>query len=86
MSEERNQALVRRFYEEVLSERNPEAAAELVTSDYVCHTNHFSPDLPAGIEGAQRFVTEFLSGYPQLRFKVEKQGVEGENVHSQITA
>ena len=59
---------------------------ELFTPDYVCHSSHLPPDLPSGREGMQRFVTEFLSGYPQLRFTVEEQTTEGEEVRSQIVA
>ena len=86
MSTETNQALVRRFYEDVLTERKPDAVAEIFTNDYICHSSNLPPASPAGIEGMKHFVTEFLSSYPQIRFTVEKQTTEGEKVHSQIVA
>ena len=86
MSTETNQALVKRFYEEVLTERKSDAVAEIFTADYVCHSSNLPPDLPAGIAGVKQFVTEFLSGYAKMRFTVEKQTSEGDKVHSQIVA
>jgi predicted SnoaL-like aldol condensation-catalyzing enzyme len=86
VSTETNQVLVRRFYEEILTERKSDAVGEIFATDYVCHSSNLPPALPAGIEGMKRFVTEFLSGYPQMRFTVEKQTSEDEKVHSQIVA
>ncbi len=86
MSAETNKALVRRWYEEALTQRNPDLVEEIFTSDYVCHSSQLPANLPPGREGMKHFVTQFLSGYPRMRFTVGEQTVEGDKVHSQITA
>ncbi|MDQ2716839.1 MAG: ester cyclase [Chloroflexota bacterium] len=86
MSTETNKALVRRYYEEVLTKRDPKLVDELFAPDYVFHYAHTPPGLPSGLAGFKQFVTEFLSGYSQLHFVVDKQTVEGDKVVSHITA
>jgi predicted SnoaL-like aldol condensation-catalyzing enzyme len=86
MSAETNKALVRRFYEEILTARKSELVDEIFSADYVCHSSSLPSQLPAGPAGMKQFVTEFLSGYPNMRFTIEQQTDEGEKVHSQIRA
>lgn len=86
MSTEENKALVRRYYEEVLTKRNPELVDELFASDYVFHYADTPPNLAPGLVGFKQFTTHFLSGYPDLNFIVEDQTVEGDKVTSRITA
>lgn len=86
VSTEDNKALVRRFYEEVLSRRDTTLVDELFSPDYVYHYNDTPPDLSTDREGFKQFVTDFLSGYPDLQFQVNDQSVEGDNVVTLVTA
>jgi len=86
VSTEANKALVKRYYEEVLTKRNPALVDELFTSDYVFHYADTPPGLPAGLEGFKQFVTHFLAGYPNLRFNVGEQSVENDRVVTHVTA
>lgn len=86
MSTETNKMLVKRFYEEVLTKRNPDLVDEIFTSDYVYHSSNISSEFPPGLQGFKQFVTEFLSGYPDLHFTVDDQTVEGDKVTSHVTA
>ena len=86
MSAETNKMLVKRFYEEILTKRNPDLINEIFTSDYVYHSSNIPPGLPPGLQGFKQFITEFLSGYPGLHFTVGDQTVEGDKVISHVTA
>lgn len=86
MSTEADKALVERFYEEVLTKRNPELVDEFCTPDYVYHATAAPPKLATGREGFKQFVTEFLSGYPNLQFAIKDQTVEGDKVITHLTA
>ena len=86
MSTEDNKALVRRYYEEVLTKRDPQLVDELFSPDYVYHYADNPPDLSTDREGFKQFVTDFLSGYPGMQFHVDDQTVEGDKVISHITA
>ncbi len=86
MSAEANKALVRRYYEEVLTKRDPRLVDELFSPDYVYHYADTPPGLAPGLEGFKQFTQQFLSGYPNLRFTVEDQSVEGDKVITQVTA
>lgn len=86
MSTEDNKALVRRYYEEVLTKRDPQLVDELFSPDYVYHYADTPPDLSTDREGFKQFVTQFLSGYPNMSFHVDDQTVEGDKVVTHITA
>lgn len=86
MSAEENKALVRRYFEEVLSKRNPDLIGEIFTSDYVYHYSPAPPNLPSGMEGFKILVNDYLSGFSNLRFTVDNQTVEGDKVVTQLTA
>lgn len=84
MSDESNKALVRRYYEEVLTKRDSSLVDELFASNYVFHIADTPPRLPDGLEGFKQFVTLFLSGYTNLRFTVEDQIAEGDKVVTRV--
>lgn len=86
MSAETDKMLVKRFYEGILTERNPDLIDEIFASDYAYHSPNIPPEFPSGLQGLKQFVTEFLSGYPDLRFTVGEQRVEGDKVISHVTA
>jgi steroid delta-isomerase-like uncharacterized protein len=52
-----NEAVVRRFYEELCNQRRPEVADEIITDDHVYH----DPQVPAGLgpEGAKELVRPY---------------------------
>lgn len=75
MSAEKSKAVVSRFYEELWNDRNIGIANEIIAADWV------TPQLRSGAElvGVQRgpevvkhHVAEWLTGFPDLRFKVEQ--------------
>jgi predicted ester cyclase len=86
MSAEENKALVRRYFEEVLSKRNPELIGEIFTSDFVYHYSPAPPNLPSGMEGFKTLVNDYLSGFSNLRFTIDNQTVEGDQVVTELTA
>lgn len=86
MSTEADKALVRRYYEEVLTKRDPDLVDELFSSSYVYHYADTPPGLSSDREGFKQFVTHFLIGYPGLRFVVEDQTSEGDQVVTHVTA
>ena len=86
MSTETNKLLVRRYYEEVLTRRNPELVGELFSPDYVLHYADAPADLPSGLEGVKQFVMDFMSGYSGMHFRVDEQTVEGDKVVTHVTA
>jgi predicted SnoaL-like aldol condensation-catalyzing enzyme len=86
VSTEDNKALVRRYYEEILTRRDPQLVDELFSPDYVYHYADTPPGLSNDREGFKQFVTHFLSGYPQMQFHVDDQTIEGDKVISHITA
>ena len=85
MSAGTNKALVRRYYEEVLSKRDPSQVEEIFASDYVYHIADAPPKLPPGLEGVKKLVTMLLSGYTNLQFNVEDQIAEGDKVVTRLT-
>ena len=86
MSSEDMKALVRRYYEEVLTRRDPQLVDELFSPDYVYHFADTPPEIPTDRKGLKQFVTQFLSGYADLHFHVDDQTVQGDTVTSHITA
>jgi predicted SnoaL-like aldol condensation-catalyzing enzyme len=51
-AEEKNKALVRRFFEEVWDKGNVDAVDEFMAADYVDHS--IPPGLPPGTEGLKQ--------------------------------
>ncbi|UCC53343.1 MAG: ester cyclase [Anaerolineaceae bacterium] len=79
MSLEENKAIVRRYYEEALNERNFSIMDETYAVDIV----HHDPSNPKDIEGAadlkQRFV-QIISGFPDLYYTIDDMIAEGDKV------
>lgn len=86
MSTEADKALVRRYYEDVLTKRDPDLVDELFSPDYVYHYAGTPPGLSSDREGFKRFVTHFLSGYPHLQFTIEDQTLEDDRVITHVIA
>lgn len=84
MSLEDNKAVVRRFYEEVVSTGNLDPIEELVAPNYV--EVHDGERHAVGIEGAKAHVRGVRETYPDLTIRIERQIAEGEWVASCIVA
>ncbi len=78
MSTEENKALVRRFYEEVLNQKNTAAIDQIFDPNFVDHA--LPPGLPGGIEGTKQFFGIVLTAFPDLHFTVEDMIAEGDKV------
>lgn len=61
---EENVALVRKFYEEAINQRDASACQRLLTDDFV-HNNEFR-----GRDGQQAAVEVFLTAFPDLKNKI----------------
>jgi steroid delta-isomerase-like uncharacterized protein len=68
--------LVRRFFDEVLSQANQATIAEIVAADFVAH----HPQFPQGIRGQDgllQIVGMFHGAFPDLSYRVEALVEEG---------
>lgn len=65
-----NEALARRFYDEIVNGRNLDLIDELVSPDFVEHEEF--PGLPEGRDGVKAFFGMMLQAFPDLRFEVEE--------------
>jgi steroid delta-isomerase-like uncharacterized protein len=65
-----NEALARRFYDEIINGRNLDLIDELVADDFVEHEEF--PGLPEGRDGVKAFFGMMLEAFPDMRFEVEE--------------
>ncbi len=82
MSEE-NKALIRRLYEEVWNQHNPEAADEFVAPDVF--TRDMVPEHQHGIDGYKHLVRWMHTAIPDLRYDTEEIIAEGDKVATFVT-
>jgi len=66
----KNKALMRRIYEEMWNKAQPALAVEIFTQP----------------EGVERFVSQFLTSFPDLQHTVEEMIVDGDRVAVRFTA
>ena len=82
MSPEENKAVVRRWFDEVMSK------GDLLTVDLICLDCHpgfavlngIVENPPTGIEGVKELVKLFRTAFPDLHFDIEDQIAEGNKV------
>jgi predicted ester cyclase len=79
MSPEENKVTVRRFYDEVITQKNLAVLDELMANPYVSH------DLPSEREALIRFITGFHSAFPDGRISIEQMIAEGDTVALRAT-
>jgi steroid delta-isomerase-like uncharacterized protein len=81
MSAEANQAIVRRFFDEVFSQGDPAAAHEILTTDFV----FYGP--AAGVHGPENFVqfTGTLRNALAVQFMIETVIADGDKLSSLST-
>ena len=75
---ERNKALVRRFVDTLINQRNPAAADDFLAADFVDH--NAPADQPRGPEGVKRVTERVLSVLADLRVEIDIIIAEGDRV------
>jgi predicted ester cyclase len=81
MSEE-NKETVRRSWEEVVNQRNPDLIEEIYPPDFVWH----EPDQDLrGYEQAKQYVSTFFAAFPEINVTVEGVIAEGDKAVSRYT-
>ncbi len=83
MTVEENKAIVRRFFEEGLNQRNLDTIDEIFAADSVYHTTAY-PDF-LGPEGFKEFLTGHLAPFPDGHYTVEDTVAEGDQVATRWT-
>jgi predicted ester cyclase len=78
MSAEENKAIVRRVYEEAITQNKPEVFDEIMSPDIVDHAPF--PDQAPGSEGFKGVFAMMLSAFPDYHSTVEEQIAEGDKV------
>ena len=83
MSAEHNKAIVRQFIEELWNNRNLDIADKIFAADCVTHQLRSGAEVataPRSPELVKKHVTEWLIGFPDLRFTIEHMIAEAEQV------
>ncbi len=81
--EEKNAAVMKRFYEEVVNNGNLQLIDELVAAEFVDHEEF--PGMVQGREGLKQFFTMFRAAFPDLHFQVNDLIAKGDKVWAYIT-
>jgi steroid delta-isomerase-like uncharacterized protein len=82
--EEKNKALVRRFYEEFFNKGNLAVVDELHTADFR-HYDSGAPDPGGGPEGYKRRNAIFLKAFPDRHVTIDDMVAEGDKVATRST-
>lgn len=86
MSAEQSKVVVWRFYEELWNNRQLDLADELIAVGCVTHqlrSGLESAAVPRGPEAMKQHITEWLTGFPDLRYIIERIIAEDDLVVSQ---
>ena len=89
MAAAENKAIVRRFYEELWNARRTEIADELFASDCLTHqlqSGSVDAGVPRPPQAIKEHIAEWLTGFADLRFKVEEIFAEDDRVLSRCIA
>jgi steroid delta-isomerase-like uncharacterized protein len=83
MSPEENKALYRRWFEDVVSRRDPALAAQLLATDYRLHF----PGMPGPVDadGHLQLLQAFWAAFPDWRETVDDVVAEGDRVVVRVT-
>jgi steroid delta-isomerase-like uncharacterized protein len=79
MSSEQNKVTVRRFYDEVINQKNLAVLDELYGDKYVSH------DLPSERAALKRFIGSFHAAFPDGRITIDQMIAEGDAVALRAT-
>jgi steroid delta-isomerase-like uncharacterized protein len=77
-AEEKNKALVRRYFEEAWCKGNVAAVDEFMAADYVEHP--IPSGLPPGTEGLKQMTTTYRTAFPDLKASLDDIFAEGDRV------
>lgn len=83
MSVEENQAIVRRYCDEVVNEGNVAILDELWAKDLINHG--LAPGLVQGVEGVRQLLTRYHTAFPDLKFTIEDMITEDDKVAIRLT-
>jgi predicted SnoaL-like aldol condensation-catalyzing enzyme len=75
-------ALVRRYFQRLLNEKDLSACDEMLSGDYVDHDA--PPDTPPGPQSVKEFVAGFLAEYPNMRVDILDIVAEGNKVAARL--
>ena len=85
MTTEQNKTIVSRFYQELWNNRKLDVADQIIAPDCITHQLQSGADpvgVPRGPAAVKHHVTEWLAGFPDLRFEVEQMLAEADRVVS----
>jgi predicted ester cyclase len=77
-AEEKNKALVRKFFEEAWGKGNVAAVDEFMAAEYVEHPRPYT--LPPGTEGLKQLIAAYRTAFPDLKMTLDDIFAEGEMV------
>ncbi len=83
MSAEENKTVIRRLYEEVWNEHNPDALDEFAAPDLVNHD--MLPEYKHGIDGFKHLIRWVHTASPDGRHDIEDMIAEGDKVAARVT-
>jgi predicted ester cyclase len=83
MSTEDNKAASRRFYEEVINQKQLAVLDEVAGDSYLSHD--FPPGLPPGREGLKIFISVFHAAFPDGHLTIDQMIAEGDTVAARLT-
>ena len=86
MSSETNKTVARRLLEEVWNKGNLAVLNEIIAKDHVGNGPGSLPESPTGPDGTKQLVTMYRNAFPDVRFTVDEQIAEGDNVVTRWTA
>ncbi len=85
MSGEENKAFMRRFYEEVMNQKNVAVIDEFFVPNFVNHSAS-QLGLPAGdLQHVTQFLSVVMQSFPDLHYTVEDLVAEGDKVAVRLT-
>ena len=84
MSAQENKAIVRRLYEEAISQNKPEVFDEIMSADIIDHAP--LPEQAPGLEGFKGVFILMLSAFPDYQSTVEDQIAEGDKVVTRFSS
>ena len=85
MATEDNKTLMRRFYEEVMNQKNLAAIDDFLAPTFVNHSALQLGMLGGGIEEVKQYVSMILTTFPDLYYTVEDMIAEGDKVVARLT-
>ncbi len=85
MLTEENKSIMRRFYEEVMNQKNLAAIDDFLAPNFVNHSASQLGLTGGGIEHVKQYVSMVLKVFPDLHYTVEDLIAEGDKIVARIT-